>query len=125
MKTISKFILASLVIFSVILSSCGKYPDGPAISLRTKTGRLCRIWKDPNSTTSSTTEFKKDGTIASNGNIVSGVTWKFSSDKKYLEETWTSGIFTGTFTAQIMRLTAKDLWLQSTGSSTVDKYTAQ
>ena len=125
MKSILKFSLAIIFGCAVILASCGKYPDGPKISLKTKMARITRVWTYTSGTTTSTTEFKKDGTVYSNGAIASGVTWKFSSDKKNLEETWSSGIFSGTFSAQIMRLTSKDLWLQSAGSSVVDKYTAK
>ena len=126
MKTILKISLALVIAFTVVLSSCGKYPDGPKISLKTKMARITRVWKDPSCTTNcGTIEYKKDGTVYSNGAIVSGYTWKFSSDKKNLEETYSIGGFSGTSSAQILRLTSKDLWLQTAGSSTVDKLVAQ
>ena len=83
------------------------------------------MWKDPNCNSCATIEFKKDGTVASNGSVVSGYTWKFSGNKENLEETFTYGGFSSTGTTKILRLTSKDLWLQDSGSSTVDKYVAQ
>lgn len=34
-----------ILLFSVLLSSCGKYEEGPNISLRTKRARLSGTWK--------------------------------------------------------------------------------
>lgn len=125
MKTISKILSVAVVAFAIVLSSCGKYPDGPKISLKTKMARITRVWKDATNSSSGTIEYKKDGTVASNGNVVAGYTWKFSSDKKNLEETYTIGGISGTGSSQILRLTSKDLWLQASGSSSIDKLTAQ
>ena len=93
MKTILKISLALVIAFTVVLSSCGKYPDGPKISLKTKMARITRVWKDANSSSSNTIEYKKDGTVYSNGTIVSGYSWKFSSDKKNIEETYSFWFF--------------------------------
>ncbi|HEY4799002.1 MAG TPA: hypothetical protein VII99_08005 [Bacteroidia bacterium] len=120
MKSILKLSAIIIIAFTVVFTSCKKYPDGPTISLKTKMARITRVWQDPNNA-SSTMEFKKDGTVYSDGVLASGVTWKFSSDKKNIEETMGSL----TISAQIMRLTSKDLWLQGNGSSTIDKYTAK
>ncbi len=121
MKTIIKFCSVAVIAFTVVLSSCGKYSDGPKISLKTKMARITRVWQDPTCSSCGTTEFKKDGTILDNGTAVSGATWKFSSDKKNIE--YTAGSFV--FSYQILRLTSKDLWLQASGSTTIDKWTAK
>ncbi len=53
MKTITKMKNMSLAIFFAALltipfQSCKKYPDGPSISFRTRTARLCQTWKIEN-----------------------------------------------------------------------------
>ena len=40
-KIISGLFLGSIVLF---FASCGKYEDGPSISLRSRTERLCHTW---------------------------------------------------------------------------------
>ena len=121
MKSIIKIFVAVIAV-ATLLTACGKYPDGPKISLKTKMARITRVWTDASSTsTNSTIEFKKDGTVYANGSLVSGYTWKFSSDKANIE--WSYGGLSSS--DKIMRLTSKDLWLQSAGSSTIDKYTAK
>jgi major membrane immunogen (membrane-anchored lipoprotein) len=125
MKTTLKFGFAVIIFASTLLSSCGKYSDGPKISLKTKTARITREWQDPSCATCGTIEYKKDGTIASNGTTMANYTWKFSSDKESLEETFAMGGISTTATAKILRLTSKDLWLQNASGSTVNKYTAK
>ncbi|MBI4931036.1 MAG: hypothetical protein HY841_09760 [Bacteroidetes bacterium] len=128
MKTLLKLSLATVIAITAVLSfsSCGKYDDGPKISLKSKTARICREWMDPScSTNCGTIEYKKDGTVYSNGAIVSGYTWKFSGDKESIEVTYTIGGFSGSASAKILRLTSKDLWTQDTGSNTIDKLSAK
>ena len=126
MKKLFKLTFIALIGLAIGLSSCGKYPDGPKISLKTKTARITRVWTDA-ATPSGTIEFKKDGSvvISSGGLSLTGWTWKFSSDKKNIETTYVYGGVSTTGSDIILRLTSKDLWLQSTGSSTIDKYTAK
>ena len=47
MKTKGKKLLALLAVFVLTFSytGCKKYPDGPAFSLKSKTGRLTGTWK--------------------------------------------------------------------------------
>src|SRR5258708_35822155 len=117
MKTIIKLGFSAIIAVAVLFSSCGKYPDGPKISLKTKTARITRVWTNASSTNAnSTIEFKKDGTMYSNGAIVAGYTWKFSSDSKNIEYTYSTSFGSGTSFDVIHRLTSKDLWLQSAGS---------
>ena len=42
MTFIKKIIFPILIIF---LAACGKYPEGPEISFRTKDSRLCQTWE--------------------------------------------------------------------------------
>jgi hypothetical protein len=118
MKSIIKISLVLVMAAATIFSSCGKYEDGPAISLKSKTARLCREWVDADCTSNcDATEFKKDGTIATNGTTWSGIKWAFSSDKKNLEMTITIGSASSTSSSEITRLTSKELWLKDSGGT--------
>ena len=124
MKTISKFCLVTLVAFAVILSSCGKYPDGPKISLLTKKARITRVWQAADCSTCGTTEYVKNGSIIStigSVSITSGSTWAFSKDKTKLEITF--GAITSS--TPIRRLTNKELWLEGSSSAVINKYIAK
>ena len=124
MKTIFKFSLA-IAAAGIFLSSCGKYEDGPKLSLASKKGRLCREWIDAScSSGCDVTEYKKDGTITTNGTSWSGFTWAFSSDKSKIEYTFTSGSLTSTTSYEITRLTSKDFWVKDS-NGVVDKAVAK
>ncbi len=69
-----------LVVGTLIAASstnCGKYDDGPRLSIRTKKARIANIWQF-------------DKVIASNGSTVTslydGMTVEFTKDGKYIEE---------------------------------------
>ena len=130
MKTLFKFGFAAIIIGSVVLSSCGKYEEGPKISLASKKGRLTRSWtvekwidgksgKEVACTSNcSVMELKKDGTIMINGTSWSGVTWRLSSDKEKLET-----VYGSTTTSEIiLRLTSKELWTKEIGSNDQTHY---
>ena len=132
MKSILKFGLAALIIGSTLLSSCGKYEEGPKISFASKKGRLTRAWTvekwidGPSGTevlcTSNCTvmELKKDGTISIGGTTWLGYTWQLSSDKEKLESVY-GGVTSGD---QILRLTSKELWLKDVTSGDQTHYTS-
>jgi len=121
MKTLK--ILFAILIIGAALSSCGKYEDGPKISLASKKSRLVNTWKLVQqiqngvvlnlSGYSVVTDIKKDGsytTTYSYGGF-SGTwvgTWQFSSDKESLIMT-PNGSSTAS-TATILRLKSKELW---------------
>lgn len=90
------------------------------VSLRTKKGRLCREWVDADCSTCGVTEFKKDGSIMSNGTSWAGVTWRFSDDKKKLEYVTSFGVTS----AEITRLTSKELWFKDSNGN-IDKNVAK
>ena len=132
MKTTLKIGFAAIIIASTMFSSCGKYEDGPKISLATKKGRLCRAWtvesfvdgatkiEVPCTVGCGNTEYLKDGSIMNNGLKVTGFTWQFSSDKKKLE------IVFGSITSsdEIIRLTGSELWLRDISSKDETHYKA-
>lgn len=122
MKSIFKFSLAAVIAVTVIFSSCGKYPNGPKVSLQTKMARITREWQDPACPTCPTFEYKKDGTYYWGGVLASGFTWQFSSDKKNVELTF-AGPPSVTTSNAIQRLTTKDLWLLN--GNIIEKYTAK
>ena len=134
MKTTFRFALAAILIASTLFSSCGKYEDGPKISLASKKGRLTRAWTFEKSIDGATGaefactsgctiwELKKDGAMTVNGTSWTGVTWQLSSDKEKLETITTVGSITSTSSSKILRLTSKELWLKDETSGDQDHY---
>lgn len=134
--------LITIVLFGIILlfNQCKKYPEGPAISFRSKAERLANSWKiekllinNVDSTTAYTNLVKdytvniiKSGsynityyvTVPFFGNISnteSGV-WAFTSDKKSVTLTPQSiaiGSLPAPSTGQILKLKEKELWTRS------------
>ena len=134
MNSISKFCAAAVLAMSVLLSSCGKYEEGPKISLASKKGRLTRAWTFEKSIDGATgteyactascaiMELKKDETISFNGTTWPGVTWQLSSDKEKLETVTTILGITTTSSTKILRLTSKELWLKDETSNDQEHY---
>lgn len=108
------------VLLITCATSCKKYEDGPALSLRTKKSRFANEWKyqqiiAPNgsnitaSGANVTFEFTKDGNaiITQGTSSVTG-TWQFASDKDNVVVT--TGSSGNAFTMHITRLKEKELW---------------
>lgn len=115
-KTIllSLFALISLITFD----SCKKYPDGPMLSLRTKTERVSNIWKVEKCTKNGaditaskadrTYEFRKDGTfIYTSGSKTEQGTWAFVNKKEQLDVKTSDP-----FKWDILRLKEKEMWVR-------------
>lgn len=134
MKRTNVFLVV-LFAASLILSSCGKYDEGPSISLRSKTSRLTGIWKvtkavyngteqtlsDDDKAT--TTEFTKDGKITTTSpqwGSFNG-TWEFNSDKTKIVTKYTFGGQTSTSEVTILRLTNKELFVEHVDGSDVER----
>lgn len=136
MKTqkISKLFLI-IILLGGLLSSCKKYEEGPAFSLRTKTKRLSREWqiqeyyRNANLETSQliitnyVESYNKNGAHTrsyndKNGNLVSETgQWKFDNNKEEISVTgigsieWTDQTSTVSSSSYIiLRLTSKELW---------------
>jgi len=131
MKKLSGIILVAIA-FAMVLPSCGKYEEGPALSLRSKTARLVNEWKVDQyfiAAVDVTAQYQLQNTdlvmnIKENGEIVNtytnntgdpvtySSTWEFTSDK--------SGIIITTAgtsrTHDILRLKNDELWLKTTYS---------
>jgi len=121
MKKLS-LLFVVVIATSLIIASCGKYEEGPSISLRTKTARLTGDWKDVavNDSTYDNgliTTFDKEGTfIITDGILSIDGTWDFTDDKTGIissVEVIILGV-TETFsdTMTILRLTNDELWTQ-------------
>ena len=141
MKSLFKLLACILVIFTLTLTttSCGKYEDGPSISLRSKKARLTGEWSiesvtfnGTDNTSAYTTllgsnyilEIEGDGTYKTKGNSPSDGTWKFGEDK---DDVYFKGSASGSTEVanRILRLANKELWLKSTASNgdvTIVKY---
>lgn len=126
-------ILLTVVASVLMLTSCSPYEEGPAISFRSKTERLCNEWRltrlyinGTEQTLSSidqqtTLEFKDNGTVNysyavmdSTAIIITGSgTWEFNDDKTEVitKITYTIG-GTETDTFKILRLKEKELCLR-------------
>lgn len=94
----TNLLLLSIFILSFLFVGCSKYEEGPAVSLLSKTTRICGTWKvtkrqlngaDVTLSTeelSARVEYEKNQTftvISTTWGTYSG-TWKFSSDKTKL-----------------------------------------
>lgn len=119
-----KKLLSYSFILTILLSAaaCGKYEEGPSLSLRSKKARVANEWKiayaydldDQKETTADyaeeTWEFTKDGEfIERKSDIVDEAgTWDFISEKE--EITISIGQDIDKF--KIIRLTNNEMWLK-------------
>ncbi len=84
-KTSKKLMLAAAVVIMLNLNSCGKYDDGPAFSLKTKTSRLVGEWEiveinGVNQTSNTSFEFDDDGDFSVNSSYsYNGSNYNYSS----------------------------------------------
>ena len=128
-KLMNRGIVALLGIVFVV-ASCGKYDDGPGLTLLTKKMRLTGTWDatridyasgnsltiDPNTVTLT---FQKDGTYSgSYAGFGETGTWEFNSDKTKITTTVNGNSNT---TDAIDRLSNKELWFKNT-SGDIYKY---
>lgn len=130
-----------IAFLSVLAVSCGKYEEGPGISLLSKKNRITNVWSLSSRMTNSQTtnlsnstwkvEINDDETYNSQATYLgipflneSGI-WKFSSDKKELL-TIPSGS-SNTDSWEIIRLTKEELKLKyiSGGDTIVDTFIGQ
>ena len=126
MKVENNLLMAAALVTVVNFSSCKKYEDGPALSLRTKKSRLTGEWEVvrignqafPYDGYTLEMEFDKDGDMefkysyASYSYSYQG-DWEFSGDKEELEITFDNQVTD----FEILRLTNKELWLEEPNSN--------
>ena len=130
-----------IAFLSVLAVSCGKYEEGPGISLLSKKNRITNVWSLSSRMTNSQTtnlsnstwkvEIKDDETYTSQATYLgipflneSGI-WKFSTDKSQLLTTPSGSSNTDSW--EIIRLTKEELKLKyiSGGDTIVDTFTGQ
>lgn len=139
-----KNIIALIILLSgFLMAGCGKYEEGPALSLASKKSRLCGIWRvekeilSTNGTLTeitsnpdwenSTVEYTRDGIVKVNYSASSGSyslegTWQFGSKKETLETTFGTGSMASTSSLMIIRLKNKELWLRDYDNNGNDNY---
>lgn len=119
---------------SIVLSSCSKYEDGPAFSLRSKEERISNTWRvdkameNGSDVTSSFDQYElqmlRDGaaTLAalySLGDLTfefeTTGTWTFENSSEDLRLDFENDAADRTY--EIMRLKEKELWLREKGGS--------
>jgi hypothetical protein len=121
--------VAAAAVMTFNLQSCGKYEDGPGLSLRTKKARVVGDWDVvqigaqlfPQGGYSLEFEFEKDGDLKYTYNYsyygqtysyTYAGTWDFSSDKEDLDMTIDGQVQS----FEIQRLTNKEMWLDDTNN---------
>lgn len=143
MKTTLKFGFAIIIIASAILSSCGKYEEGPKLSLASKKARIANTWMveaylengvDKTSDyrlviASESYEYKKEGsytesntvTPAFGGGTVSDAgTWELINDKEDIKTTSSQSGSTPD-TMRIVRLKGNEMWIKTISGNPVQE----
>lgn len=136
MKTSFKIYFAVVITFATILSSCGKYEEGPKFSLASKKARLEGTWKfeayfengvDKTAQVASffagySMSFTKDGKYTfSYGGITDTGTWEFINDKESIK-TLSNVPGATPDTVDIIRLKSKELWVKEISGSDTYEY---
>jgi hypothetical protein len=116
-KVIALLALSAFVIFC--FQSCKKYPDGPMLSLRSKTERVANTWKIDNykvnevDYTSLLTDysetFTKEGAYSYQWEFIDGSgTWAFQNDNMEIKINGTDN--QSSHTLFILKLEEKQFW---------------
>lgn len=119
------------IVATVSLEGCKKYPEGPAISLRTKTARVAGTWAIDqvlyNGTASTldysdmSMEFTKDGkTTTTWGSLSWAGDWKFNDDKTKLLIKDTDDTEWGE--SEILKLKNSEMWLKDVDGSNITEW---
>lgn len=143
MKTTLKFGFAMIIIASAILSSCGKYEEGPGLSLASKKGRVANTWAieayledGVDKTTdyraivaSESYVFEKDGkfttsqtttAVFGNQTFTDNGTWELTDKKEHLQML-SSAVGSTNDTMQIVRLKSNEMWIKSVSGTPVSE----
>jgi hypothetical protein len=122
-KSVSIPLFAAIIV-ALTFTACKKYPDGPMLSFRSKTDRLCNTWQvqsatingaDSTSIYSSmnyTIQFTTNNLVNESYMGISGNvgTWAFDSKKENILLTESGTVST----LEILKLEKSALWLQET-----------
>ncbi len=133
------YIIAT-VVFAVSLTACGKYEDGPEVSLRSRKSRVDGDWKvtrymvngddQTGSHNNDRYNFTKDGdvtyTYTDNGlSISSSGTWDLVNDDEQLRTTTTVFGFTNTDNWTILELRNETMKLRKTEGNSTEEVTLE
>lgn len=116
MKTYFKIAFVATFILTLFLSGCGKYDDGPGFSLRSKKARLTGEWEvvevdGDDVKDGAVYEFLKDGTFeVDHGSWDAEGEWEWEDGKRVIELDYDDG---GKYEWEILRLTNKELWIET------------
>lgn len=142
MKTMSKISIL-LILVSLIFTSCGKYEEGPEISLLPKSSRLINNWALDAKYINGTQETLDDNDKAYSYNVLkdgkleyvytmgaityTGTgTWEFSDSKESVNFSYSVPPTTYNHDFIILRLTSSEFWAEETtsfaGFSTTTEY---
>jgi hypothetical protein len=130
MKKINLLFIA-FIATTLIVVSCGKYEEGPSISLRSKTARITGTWKDVAVNDSTYTDgdiviVEKDGKIIIDGE---DGTWAFTDDKEGVIISFSFEFMGETITVKdtsiIVRLTNSEMWTKGNGANDTDIYKSE
>ena len=134
------FYLSAIFAFVVIFSSCGKYDDGPAFSLRTKKMRLTHEWKiektyingveqAASANDNSTITYDSDGTgkmsyVFGTATISADIEWEFGTGKETIKVRTknSAGAWNDWDESTILRLTNSEFWIKDTPTGTTTEY---
>ena len=137
MKSMSK-ILVAVIAIAFVAVSCGKYEEGPKISLASKEGRIINVWsldaQFENGVEQTLTaedkddyiEFMKDGKAVISwvyGGSTTDIdaTWELSDDKEqlimYMTYEMLGTTYTDTTESTILRLKSNEMWLEQVDGS--------
>ena len=140
MKKITAIAVAAMLVGSVVLTSCKKYEEGPALTLLTKKARVAGTWeleaylvdgvdKTADYRTLVTSEeliYSKEGTYTSSYTFVIGSdtdagSWEFINDKLEIKSLSNDAGATPD-TMVIVKLKSKEMWVkEKTPGSTVEE----
>ncbi len=120
-----KNILTGVLILIALITACKKYPDGPWISLETRTARVANVWKmeqvtlngsDVTSTYKNinyTETYDKSGNYSYNSSVGNGSgKWAFENKDTQIKRNGVSGQSSEDLT--ILRLKEKSFWYKFT-----------
>ena len=121
MKNKTKFALFTIIIVFMlpVMQSCKKYPDGPMISLISRTDRVANTWKVDNYklngtdytslVTNYSETYSKSGAYSYEWGLISGSgTWAFQNNDANIAITGTDN--QSSVTLVILKLEAKEFW---------------
>ncbi len=105
----------ALVVIAVLNTACGKYPEEPGFSLRSKVGRLSGEWEvqeiDGDDDYDRTLEFERDGSLewSDDGYSYRGE-WEWEDDKEVIKIDLDNRSYD--FEFEILRLTNREMILE-------------